>query len=87
MRARQTIGWNIRKFRVEAGLTMEELGGKSDVDASYVARVERGTVNVSIDIVERIATALKRSLIELVQEVPAGSKAPAPLRAGRRSKI
>lgn len=84
MQARRIVGWNVRHARVGQGLTIEELAGNSEVDASYVARVERGTVNVSIDVIERIAKALRLRPIDLLVEPAAGSKPPKPLKAGRR---
>lgn len=86
MRARQTLGWNVRRLRVERNWSIEELAGVAEIDASYVARIERGTVNASIDVVEKIALALKLRPMELLVEDYVGAKAPRPLRAGRRPR-
>jgi transcriptional regulator with XRE-family HTH domain len=86
MRARRIVGWNLRRIRVERGLSLEELAGDSEVDSSTVARIERSTVNASIDILERLAKALRVSVGALLVEPQPGATAPKPLRAGRRAR-
>lgn len=85
MEARKIVSWNIRRVRVERGLTIEELAGNADVDSSFVGRIERGTVNVSIDLLERIALALRVRIMELFMEPLPGAPKPKALTAGRRS--
>jgi transcriptional regulator with XRE-family HTH domain len=84
MEARKIVGWNVRRIRVERGLTMEELGGDAEVDSSMVARIERGTVNSSIDLLERLARVLKVRIVELFVEPLPGAPQPKPLKSGRR---
>lgn len=83
MNARRIVGWNVRRIRVERGVTIEELAGEAEVDDSMLARIERGTVNSSIDLLERVASVLKVRLVELFVE-PCQAPAPKPLRSGRR---
>lgn len=84
MEARRVVGWNLRRIRVDQHLSIEELAGRAEVDASFVARIERGTANPSIDVIERLAKALKVRLTALVEESALGTRPPRPLRAGRR---
>ena len=84
MNARRIVGWNVRRIRVERGVTIEELAGEAEVDDSMLARIERGTVNSSIDLLERVASVLKVRLVELFVEPLPGAPAPKPLRSGRR---
>jgi transcriptional regulator with XRE-family HTH domain len=86
MEAKKLVGWNIRRLRVALGLSIEELAGKADVTAPYLGELERGRVNVSVDVLERLAKALEAKMPELFEDVPAGAKPPKPLRAGRRPK-
>jgi transcriptional regulator with XRE-family HTH domain len=86
MDARRIVGWNIRRLRVAKLLTIEELAGLASVDESFVARLERGQVNVGLDILERLAAVLGVEMVELVVKPPPGSKPPKPLRAGRKRK-
>ena len=46
MEAKKLVGWNLRRLRVAKGFTIEELAARADADASFVARLERGQVNV-----------------------------------------
>lgn len=84
MEARRIVGWNVRRIRVAKAVTIEELADRAGVDASTIARIERGTINTSIGAVEKIARALDVKFAELAIEPPKGTKAPRPLPAGRR---
>ncbi len=86
MNGRTIVGWNLRRLRVGRGLTMETLAGEADVDPSYVARIERATVNSSIDVLERLTAVLGARLGELFAEPAADATAPKPLRGGRRPR-
>ena len=55
---RKRIGNIIQVLRVQQGLTVDELGQKSGVGASLLARVELGKFNVRLDVLSSIAEAL-----------------------------
>jgi len=84
MRASRLIAWNLRRLRVAAGLSQEALAVDANVDRSYVGRLERGTVNAGVDVLERIADALGCKVAELFREPSEGEEQPKPLRGGRR---
>ncbi|WP_394235996.1 helix-turn-helix domain-containing protein [Pseudomonas anguilliseptica] len=50
---------NVRRIRVEIGLSQEELAERAGVHRTYVGMLERGEKNVTIYNIERIANALK----------------------------
>jgi XRE family transcriptional regulator of biofilm formation len=57
----------IRELRGEKGLTQEELAFKAKVTPGYVAQLELGLrKNPSLDVVRRLARALKVPLAELL---------------------
>lgn len=62
----QKLGNNVRKIRLQKGISQEELSYLSELDISQIGRIERGKVNTSISILNKIATALKIELKELV---------------------
>jgi transcriptional regulator with XRE-family HTH domain len=47
--------------------SQEKLAEKSDLHHNYIGDIERGEENVSVDALMRIATVLKVSLSDLVQ--------------------
>jgi transcriptional regulator with XRE-family HTH domain len=56
----------LRKARIAAGLSQEELGAKAGLHRNYVGSVERNEKNISIDAMERLAIALKVDLLDLL---------------------
>lgn len=64
-RHRQSLGKQIRFYRKLSGLTQEKLAEKANLAPSYVSDVERGRVNISVDAVQRIATAFGIHIREL----------------------
>ena len=61
------LGQSIRKHRERVDLTQEELSEKSQVHRTYLADIERGTRNPSIETVRRLALALGVSISEIFQ--------------------
>ena len=66
---RKIIGENIRMHRREIKWSQEKLAEKSDLHHNYIGDIERGEENVSVDALMRVATALKVSLSDLVNNV------------------
>lgn len=52
------FGLRLRELRIERGLSQEELGLLADLDRTYISGIERGTRNVGLINVFRIAKAL-----------------------------
>lgn len=67
MEARKRVGVNIQRLRRAAELSQEELGARADVHQTYLSQVEGGKRNPSVDVLERIARALKADIAELFQ--------------------
>ena len=59
MNSQKRIGENIKKFREKIGRTQEELARDAEIHVSYLSRIERGVVNPSVEVLEKIAKALK----------------------------
>lgn len=86
MEARAIIGWNLRRLRVEQGLSQERLALAAGIDRAYVGRVERGSENVTITTLEAMAGALSVPVAVLLTAPEPDAARPMPLRAGRRAK-
>lgn len=84
MDARGIIGWNLRRLRVERGLSQERLALASGIDRAYVGRVERGSENVTITTLEAFAQALSVPVATLLIEPEADAARPVTLKAGRK---
>lgn len=61
----QLFGRRVRQLRRRAGESQEGFAHRLDMGRSYVGRVERGEVNVSLVNVARIAAGLGVEPIEL----------------------
>lgn len=66
--ARYLFAKNLRQVRVEKGLSQEALAELASLHRTYVGSVERGERNVSIDNMERLATALNTTVKALLSE-------------------
>lgn len=62
----QQLGRNIKRARQNAKLTQAEVADKANIHVNYFARIERGEVNPSYEILESIAKALKVRLSYIV---------------------
>lgn len=62
---RQAVGARIRDLRKANSLSQERLALMVGVERSYLAKVEAGKKNASIDVLERIATGFDLTLAEL----------------------
>jgi transcriptional regulator with XRE-family HTH domain len=67
--ARQIFANNLRKERLKKNLSQEALADLAGLHRTYVGSVERGERNISIDNMERLATALGCNLTELLKEI------------------
>ena len=62
MDIKMKVGQRIKVLRKELGISQEALALKAEVDRTYVTDVENGRRNVSIEILERLITALDISV-------------------------
>ena len=63
----KTICKRIKKYRGDLGLTQEDLAEKVGVSRVYIGYVERGRNTPSLEILEKIAKALKSRLADLIE--------------------
>jgi transcriptional regulator with XRE-family HTH domain len=85
MNARQKLAINMRRLRVERGMTQERLAADSGVDRAYVGGIERQTENPSIDILDKLAAALEAEVAALLA-APISDEMPGNLKVGRKPK-
>jgi len=56
---KQRFGRAIKKRRTELGISQEELAERADLHRTYIADIERGTRNVSLENIEKLTKALQ----------------------------
>ena len=52
------VGRNVRRLRLGAGLTQEELAGRAEIDRTYLSDIERGLRNPTVALLHDLATVL-----------------------------
>mgnify|MGYP000151766643 CR=1 FL=1 len=68
MDIRKKFGKQVRKLRLEKGLSQEALAHEANLDRTYIPSIEKGERNVSITVMEQIANALKVKISVLLDE-------------------
>jgi transcriptional regulator with XRE-family HTH domain len=66
---RERFGFAVKARREELGLTQEDLAGRAGIHRTYLSDVERGSRNLSLVNIERLAAALALSISELFRLV------------------
>jgi transcriptional regulator with XRE-family HTH domain len=64
MNVKSKIGQRLRELRKKKGLSQEKFSFECDLDRTYIASIEQGKRNVSIENIEKIAKALDMSVSE-----------------------
>ena len=68
-RDRKLLGGGVRKHRKSAGLTQEKLAERVGINPVYMGQIERGFRVPTVDVLLRIARALKVELADLVRDI------------------
>ncbi len=66
--ARRRIAVNVRRLRMERGLSQEGMAELADFHRTYVSQLERCVTNISIDGLERLSMALGVDVTELLED-------------------
>jgi transcriptional regulator with XRE-family HTH domain len=66
---RERFGFAVKGRREELGLTQEDLADKAGIHRTYLSDIERGSRNVSLINIERVAAALSMLMSELFRLV------------------
>ncbi len=74
MDMRKLVGQNVRRIRLEKGLTQEQFCDLSGFSQQYVSGLETGRRNPTIVTIYELAKALGVSHLDLVQPPPSRQK-------------
>lgn len=69
MRIQEKFGLSIRKLRIENGLSQERLAFEANIDRTYISDIEKGTRNISIEIIERLAIFFQLPISEIFKRI------------------
>ena len=63
----EKFGANVRKRRLDLELSQEDLATKAGVHRTYIGMIERAEKNITLQSIEKIATALNIPIDELLK--------------------
>ncbi len=63
---RRRLAEHLRRLRLEKEISQEALADQCGFHRTYVSQVERGATNITLDNVQRLATALGVDPVELL---------------------
>ena len=66
--ARQSIVQKLTQTRLEKGLSQEQLAKRIGTQRSNICRIEKGTQNLSLDLMIKIAEALDKDVSVMLEE-------------------
>lgn len=69
MAGRRLVAHNLRRLRQARNITQETLANAARLHQARISAIEAAKVNVSIDILQRIALALGTSLASFFEDV------------------
>lgn len=85
MDVRRIVGLNVRRHRLEAGISQEELAARMGAEQFYVSGLEAGKRNITIVSLWRAALALNIEAAELVARGVHKPRIPSKL-AGKKKR-
>ena len=65
---RKRIAVNVKYYREQKGYKREELSLLLGVDNSYISKLEKARVNITIDKLEQISLILEIDVLKLLQQ-------------------
>jgi transcriptional regulator with XRE-family HTH domain len=86
MNAQALVARNLRRLRVDRGLSQEILAVDAGIDRTYVSRLERCLENPTVAVLEKLAQALRVPIIDFFVIPDADEPPPQVLPKGRRPK-
>ena len=83
MKGRALLSWNLRRLRTERGISQSRLAAKLKMDRAYLSEIENGHRKPTVDLLDKLAEALKVPFHELFLPPEPGAEPPKALPSGR----
>jgi transcriptional regulator with XRE-family HTH domain len=64
----EAFGRNLREIRKSKGFSQERLAHEAGIDRSYVGKIERGEVNITIEKIYLLSNCLRCRPVELLPD-------------------
>ncbi|TIR28290.1 MAG: helix-turn-helix transcriptional regulator [Mesorhizobium sp.] len=87
MDVRERVGWNVRRLRVEKGMSQDHLAYAAEIERAYVGYLERGKRNATISTLEKVAKVLGHDVSELFAIPPKRRRADCPVEPGKTENL
>jgi transcriptional regulator with XRE-family HTH domain len=68
---RERFARNVRRLRRERGMTQEQLAKAADIGRPFISRIETGRFSVTLETVGALASALRASPADLIENYAA----------------
>jgi transcriptional regulator with XRE-family HTH domain len=72
--AKETLRHNVILRRAKAEISQEELAQRSGVSRAWISRIESGTADVGLDVLDRLAIAFDLAVADLLTELDDDAK-------------
>lgn len=69
MSLQKNLGITLKALRAEKGVSQEKLALSTGIDRRYMSDIENGRRNVSLEIIEKLATFFDMKASEFIQEI------------------
>lgn len=86
MKGRALVAWNLRRLRVQQGMSQVKLAADAGIDRAYMGGLERQAENPTVDLLDRLARALSVGVTELFRQPEPGEPEPVNLTYGRKRR-
>jgi len=63
------IGAELKKIRVQAGMTQEELAARAKVTREYVSHLERGIYKPTVEVLIRLCAAMNTKAWKIIRRI------------------
>lgn len=84
MNSRALLAWNVKRLRVERGLSQERLAADSGIGRTTIGDLERELAAASVDLIDRLAAALSVEPAALLSTPALHEAPPNNLAKGRK---
>lgn len=61
----EKFGFNVKKYRINLGISQEKLAELCNLHRTYISDIERGKRSISLNNIEKISKALKIEVYKL----------------------